>query len=132
MLNALNLNTRLKRIILFRKTICFFFLNNGYKSSMKYRKRFPRDRAESRFCDCSFCTAVYIDVWPYFKDLMHYLSNPILTAQAKILRRESKFASVVSHCITLHRLHRATFSLFFHFHKGFYLVKNSRCKYASF
>lgn len=128
MFSASNLNTRLKRIILFTK-IVWFFLNNNYRSSSISQKisESQRNRVELEF-HAALTHSEYIDIWSYFRNLMHYLSNPMLTS--KISREESKFASAV-YCITLPRLHRATFSLFFRFHGRLYLLKNSQYWYAS-
>lgn len=79
---CLNMNMILKRIILFRKFN--FLLIKILKAARNITKDFYRFRETVR--NWNFVLLLHgghIDIWPYFRDLMHYLSNPILTARAK-------------------------------------------------
>lgn len=55
---------------------------NDYKSVLKNDGRFLSLEETMR----NFVLLLhggYIDIWPYFRDLMHYLSDPILIARAR-------------------------------------------------
>lgn len=96
MFNASNLNTRLKRIILFIKKTVWFFLKNNYRSSSISQKisESQRNRMKSEF-HAAFTQWIYrhLIIFQEFNALS-FQSNPY--SASNIFRGESKFALYIA------------------------------------